>query len=60
MALDAAAQSLEVEQEKIDMLLHELLPRKVADQLKKGEKVEAGQYSVRLNSLDLQCFQLAF
>ncbi|XP_077987635.1 guanylate cyclase soluble subunit beta-2-like [Glandiceps talaboti] len=36
---------LEAEKQKTDMLLHSMLPRQVADQLRNGKKVEAGEYA---------------
>lgn len=38
-----ALNDLEAEKQKTDMLLHSMLPRQVADQLREGKKVEAGR-----------------
>lgn len=38
-----ALNDLEAEKQKTDMLLHSMLPRQVADQLREGKKVEAGK-----------------
>lgn len=40
--LKRMAHALEKEKAKTDRLLHEMLPKKVADQLKQGKTVEAG------------------
>lgn len=40
------ADAVEVEQAKMDMLLHELLPRKVADALKRNEKVPPEKFDL--------------
>ena len=40
--LKRMAIALENEKAKTDRLLHEMLPQKVADQLKQGKTVEAG------------------
>ncbi|XP_072180530.1 guanylate cyclase soluble subunit beta-2-like [Diadema setosum] len=37
---------LEAEKKKTDMLLHSMLPRQVADQLRDGKKVEAGEFEM--------------
>ena len=42
--LRCAMQELENEKMKTDMLLHSMLPRQVADQLREGKRVEAGRY----------------
>ena len=42
---------LENEKAKTDRLLHEMLPKKVADQLKQGKTVEAGMLSILSNLL---------
>ena len=39
---------LENEKAKTDRLLHEMLPKKVADQLKQGKTVEAGKIEPQL------------
>ncbi|XP_022108284.1 guanylate cyclase soluble subunit beta-2-like isoform X2 [Acanthaster planci] len=44
--LRTALQALETEKQKTDMLLHSMLPRQVADQLREGKKVEAGEYEL--------------
>ncbi|XP_071799009.1 guanylate cyclase soluble subunit beta-2-like [Asterias amurensis] len=44
--LRSALQDLETEKKKTDMLLHSMLPRLVADQLREGKKVEAGEYEM--------------
>ena len=41
-ALQVMAAALEEEKGKTDMLLHQMLPVKVAEQLRQGKKVEAG------------------
>ena len=41
--LKKTAIALEAEKKKTDMLLHQMLPVKVADQLREGNKVEAGK-----------------
>lgn len=43
--LKKMAMELENEKGKTDRLLHEMLPKKVADQLKQGQTVEAGNIS---------------
>ena len=43
-ALQIMATALEREKKKTDMLLHQMLPEKVADQLREGQKVAAGSY----------------
>ncbi|XP_038050765.1 guanylate cyclase soluble subunit beta-2-like isoform X2 [Patiria miniata] len=44
--LRTALQALESEKQKTDMLLHSMLPRQVADQLRDGKRVEAGEYEL--------------
>ncbi|PIK45567.1 putative guanylate cyclase soluble subunit beta-2 isoform X2 [Apostichopus japonicus] len=41
-----ALNDLEAEKQKTDMLLHSMLPRQVADQLREGKKVEAGEFTI--------------
>ncbi|XP_070538454.1 guanylate cyclase soluble subunit beta-2-like isoform X4 [Ptychodera flava] len=43
--LRKAMADLEAEKAKTDMLLHSMLPRQVADQLREGKRVEAGEYA---------------
>ncbi|XP_006824413.2 guanylate cyclase soluble subunit beta-2-like [Saccoglossus kowalevskii] len=43
--LHRTMKELESEKAKTDMLLHSMLPRQVADQLREGRKVEAGEYT---------------
>mgnify|MGYP001805135322 CR=1 FL=1 len=44
--LKKMAIELENEKAKTDRLLHEMLPKKVADQLKQGKTVEAGMLTI--------------
>eukprot|EP00057_Strongylocentrotus_purpuratus_P014976 XP_011669450.1 PREDICTED: guanylate cyclase soluble subunit beta-2 isoform X1 [Strongylocentrotus purpuratus] len=44
--LRGALGELEAEKKKTDMLLHSMLPRQVADQLREGKKVEAGEFEM--------------
>ncbi|XP_041482647.1 guanylate cyclase soluble subunit beta-2-like isoform X2 [Lytechinus variegatus] len=44
--LRSALGELEAEKKKTDMLLHSMLPRQVADQLRDGKKVEAGEFEL--------------
>ena len=43
-ALKKTSEELEEEKKKTDLLLYQLLPPKVANQLKNGKQVEAGKY----------------
>ena len=45
--LTRTGQALEVEKAKTDMLLHQMLPVKVADALREGHTVEAGKNGLR-------------
>ena len=47
-ALEIMARDLESEKAKTDLLLHQMLPPKVADQLREGKPVEAGE-SLRID-----------
>lgn len=42
--LKKMAIALDIEKGKTDRLLHEMLPKKVADQLKQGQTVAAGKH----------------
>ncbi|XP_071951091.1 guanylate cyclase soluble subunit beta-2-like isoform X2 [Antedon mediterranea] len=44
--LRTAMKDLAKEKKKTDMLLHSMLPRQVAEQLREGKKVEAGEYDM--------------
>lgn len=46
--LKKTSQALEVEKCKTETLLHQMLPRKVANALTHGQKVEAGTHTVQL------------
>ena len=52
-ALQRTAAELELEKDKTDTLLYEMLPHKVVRQLREGLKVEAGGW--RFSTLKLQC-----
>ena len=41
--------ALEVERQKTETLLNEMLPRKVAEQLKRGKRVDAGKVLFHLS-----------
>ena len=46
--LKRTSQALEVEKAKTDMLLYQMLPVKVADQLRDGKRVDAGKLALSL------------
>ena len=48
-ALQVTSEALEQEKAKTDMLLHQMLPVKVAEALKDGHRVEAGKSLLHQN-----------
>ena len=42
--LRRTSQALEEEKKKTDLLLYQMLPEKVANQLRDGRRIEAGKY----------------
>lgn len=69
MQLQQTSKDLEIEKIKTEHLLLEMLPRQVAENLKEGKSVEAGeiyntvkiivQYKCRVQITDKMCLQTA-
>ena len=51
MELKKTSAALEIEKEKTDRLLHQMLPKKVADNLRDGKRVEAGRIYTNTNDM---------
>lgn len=49
--LKRMSRQLELEKQRTEKLLYQMLPEKVANQLKNGEEVEAGKWSDKCRSM---------